>query len=68
MSWSLLVQNVDGAQVDGIWGPKPTEEELYYCIGGMWSDEQEKEIIDSLLTNGYYSVQDSACTTYELNN
>ena len=66
MGYTLLVTNVDGARVDGMWGMKPTAEELRYCIGGMYCDEQEQDIIDDLLDQGYVSIGDSACTTYEL--
>jgi hypothetical protein len=68
MSWTLLVENVDGARVEAVWGPKPDAEELRYAIGGMYDEGQEQQIIDELLNTGYSSVEDSACTTYELNN
>jgi len=66
MSYALLVTNVDGARVDGIWGPKPSWEELQYCIGGMWEEEQEKDIIHGLLQHGQHDVCDGSCTSYEL--
>ena len=66
MSYSLLVQNVDGAYVDGIWDKKPTDVELLYCIGGRWEAKQEQEIIEELLLSGQCDVDDGSCTSYEL--
>lgn len=63
---NLLVTNVDGARVDGSWEKQPTDSQLLYHIGGMWEDDMEAKIIRELLSDGYSSVEDSACTTYEL--
>ncbi len=62
----LLVSDVDGARVDGSWNHKPTEEELRYCIGGMWEAERENQVIKELIENSQVDIQDSACTSYEL--
>lgn len=64
--YTLLKTNVDGAYNDGVWDDKPTADELLYHIGGMWDDDKEAEIVESLLNNGYAEVNDSACTNYEL--
>lgn len=66
MSYTLLVKNVDGAYVSGVWDKKPTEDELRYEVGGMWEDADEQELINQLLVQGHHDMEDSACTSYEL--
>ena len=66
MSFTLIQQNVDGVYVCGSWASKPSKEEIQYHIGGMWEEKQEQEAIEAIYDSGYYEVNDSSCTHYEL--
>lgn len=62
----LTRNNVDGYPSHDKFEEKPTEDELYEMFVQYYDEEESREAAQELLRCGYVSMNDSSCTTYEL--
>lgn len=65
--YALMQNNCDGyPNIVGKWNSKPTADQIRKSIGGRWTDEKEKHIVDELIATDICDVGDSASTQYEI--
>ena len=62
----LTRTNVDGHYTVGKFDTKPSKQILFECLFYYFDEETSHRCAEELFKTGYTSVNDNACTEYEL--